>query len=234
MELWPAVDWLDGRMVRLQNGNYEAPTVYSSDPLGLFLSRYGALPKRLHLVDLRGARDGTFTAWTLLGELCQAGIAVEAGGGFRDRETIERALDMGAARIVLGTRASRELPWASRLMAHLGPERLVASLDILHGHVRLNGWLEEGPEAEALWQQLFTAGFVWCNVTDIDRDGTLSGLNPEFWRRVRHFPGQLGAGGGITSPDDLTVLESLGIARAVVGKAWLSGQIDLTHWEGVF
>lgn len=235
MEIWPAIDWLDGYMVRLEQGQYHAVTRYTDDPARLFLTRYGKLPRQIHLVDLNGARSGQFTAWTLLTGLSRQGIDIEVGGGFRDSAAIERALNGGAKRVVLGTRLLKDAKWARELLNDFQPEQLVASLDIAQGQVKLHGWTEAGGQALELWSALYAMGYRLSNVTDISRDGTLQGVNTAFWQEiVRNYPGEIAAGGGIGSDEDLKTLQQLNIPRVVVGKAWMSGQIDLSGWEGVF
>lgn len=235
MEIWPAVDWLDGYMVRLEQGQYHAVTRYSDNPLLVFQTRFEQLPRRIHLVDLDGARTGHFTAWRLLEQLSHHGVEVEVGGGFRDQLSIEQALGAGARRVVLGTQLLQDRAWAKELLTHFTPDQLVASLDISMGQAKLEGWTKDGGSAVTLWQNLYQMGYTLCNVTDISRDGTLQGVNVAFWQEiVEHYPGDIGAGGGIRSDQDLVVLQQLGIHRAVIGKGWLSGQIDLSQWEGVF
>ncbi|MCL4494728.1 MAG: HisA/HisF-related TIM barrel protein [Firmicutes bacterium] len=235
MEIWPAVDWLDGYMVRLERGQYDAVTRYGTNPVEVFKTRYGRVPKRIHLVDLNGARSGCFTAWSLLSRLHSEGIDVEAGGGFRDKNSIERALNLGAKRVVLGTRILQDPKWAAELLSRFQSDQLVPGIDIVQGRARVRGWTEEGGNAVELWRSLYKMGYLLCNVTDISRDGTLDGINAPFWQEiVSHYPGNIGAGGGIRSAHDLETLQQLGIHRVVIGKAWLNESIDLSQWEGVF
>lgn len=235
MEIWPAVDWFDMHMVRLEKGRYDAVTQYGTDPLGVFNARYRRMPKRIHLIDLQGARSGQFGAWSLLSRLHGEGIEIEAGGGIRDEVTIERALNQGARRVILGTRLLTDPKWAQELLTHFRAEQLVAGIDIAKGRARLHGWIQEGEDGQRLWHDLYQQGFRLCNVTDISRDGTLSGIHEPFWQNVASgYSGDIGAGGGIRSADDIKTLEQLGIHRCVIGKAWVNGEIDLSEWEGVF
>ncbi|AUW93280.1 MAG: 1-(5-phosphoribosyl)-5-((5-phosphoribosylamino)methylideneamino)imidazole-4-carboxamide isomerase [Sulfobacillus thermosulfidooxidans] len=234
MEIWPAVDWFDGQMVRLERGSYNRVTAYTDDPLALFQERYHALPKRIHLVDLKGAKDGSFSAWPLLERMARLGIDVEVGGGFRETQQVQKALDSGACRVVLGTRLIEDKAWAQDLLHQFGPHKLVASIDIKDGRAMLRGWTTNGLAADTEWFTLYHMGFTLCNITDISRDGTLIGLDPAFWRETGQYPGEIGAGGGIAHMEDLALLEAMGIGRAVIGKAWVSGQIDLHQCKGVF
>jgi phosphoribosylformimino-5-aminoimidazole carboxamide ribotide isomerase len=103
----------------------------------------------------------------------------------------------------------------------------VVSIDVRDSQARIHGWTQPGPPALELWQQLRTLGYTHANVTDIQQDGSLSGIRPDFWQRWADVGGVISAGGGIRSQADLDHLAHLGIARAVVGKAWLEGVIDL-------
>jgi phosphoribosylformimino-5-aminoimidazole carboxamide ribotide isomerase len=228
LEIWPALDILDGQAVRLIRGDYRHATVYSREPLAFLRDRFQGWPPRLHLVDLSGAREGTYSLWPLLEQLAQAGVAVEVGGGFRTLEHIRQALDVGAARVVVGTQALIDERFAEQaLQVAQSAQRIVASLDVLHGRARIRGWSEPGPEAQSAWLRLYAIGYRLVNITNIDQDGTLAGLDPIFWQQWARVPGSVGAGGGVARLDDLQLLRNWGVPRVVVGKAWLEGQIPL-------
>lgn len=233
-QAWPAIDLLDGRVTRLWQGRYEAATIYPKQPEDLVALLAGHGLRRLHLVDLSGAKAGTFTAYPALTAAARAGFRVEVGGGFRTGDDVARALEAGAERVVLGTRLIESEEFAREMVARFGPSRLVAGLDVKDGRLRVAGWLREGPEPLTTWQRLVDAGFVLANVTDIDRDGSLDGIRSAFWSHWAAAEGDIGAGGGIAGVDDLRLLQSLGIRRAVVGKAWLDGRIplDAREWGG--
>lgn len=214
--------------MRLHQGHYERVTRYQMEPemLGDRLKSAGL--RRVHLVDLEGARSGTFQAWDHLARLVRIGLSVEVGGGFRDLEAIAKALDLGATRVVLGSRLVESPAFGEDVLKRFSPRQVVASLDVdLEGRVRVHGWTTSGPEATLWWQTLHRQGFQIANVTDISRDGTLSGIRQPFWQQWTAMPGQIGAGGGIRSLADLELLAALGIHHAVLGKAWLEGLIDL-------
>jgi phosphoribosylformimino-5-aminoimidazole carboxamide ribotide isomerase len=226
IEVWPALDLFSGQVVRLRQGLYNQMTVYHEDPIAMVAGLPQKLP-RIHLVDLKGAQSGMFSEWTVLQELCRQGNQIEVGGGFRSIDTIAEALDRGAARIVIGSQAISDPEFATRALDRFGPTRLVLSLDIMQGRTRIHGWQDEGPLPDSLWENRYAMGYRLLNVTDISRDGTLHGLNPEFWRRWANVSGEVGAGGGVQSLDDIEQLAAFGIPRVVIGKAWLSGAIKL-------
>lgn len=226
-QAWPAVDLLDGNVARLHQGRYDEVKSYRDRPRDLFalLADHGL--RRLHLVDLSGARTGAFTAYDALSAAADAGFQVEVGGGFRAAADVARALSAGAARVVLGTRLVESEEFAAEVVARFGPNRVVAGLDVRDGRLSLSGWLREGPEPLPIWGRLRELGFTLANVTDISRDGSLKGLSRRFWTAWAEVEGDIGAGGGIASLDDLRLCRDLGLSRAVIGKAWLEGRIPL-------
>lgn len=226
IEVWPALDLFAGKVVRLRQGLYHQMTVYHNDPIAMLTELPWKLP-RIHLVDLKGAQLGAFSEWAILQELCRPGSKIEVGGGFRNLDTIAEALDRGADRIILGSQAISDPTFAAMALDRFGPNRLVLSLDIMQGRTRIHGWQDEGPVPESLWANRYAMGYRLLNVTDISRDGTLHGLDPEFWRHWANVSGEVGAGGGVQSVDDIEQLATFGIPRVVIGKAWLSGAIKL-------
>lgn len=226
MEVWPALDLLDGHLVRLRQGAYSDVTRYSHDPLEFVRTVLGGLPPRVHVVDLGGARTGAFGEWAILRQLVREGIQVEAGGGFRSLDVVEKALTLGVKRVVLGTRLLTDGTFAEQALERFGALALVAGLDIRQGRARIQGWVQDGEDATSAWSSLYRLGYRLVNVTDIRGDGTLTGLDPAFWAKWAQLPGDVGAGGGIAGPEDLVRLASWGISRAIVGKAWMEGRIS--------
>ncbi|MCY0881564.1 MAG: HisA/HisF-related TIM barrel protein, partial [Firmicutes bacterium] len=213
--------------VRLTQGRYDQADFYGKDPLDFLQRAFGGYPSRIHLVDLSGARSGRMTVWPLLEKLAAHGIAVEVGGGIRRLDTIQSVLDAGAYRCVLGTRLLQDEDFALDAIQNFSADKLVAGLDIYAGRCRLHGWEADGPEAKDAWRHLVDIGYRFANITDISRDGTLQGLDADFWDPWRHVPGDIGVGGGIHSTDDLHAITQWRIPRSIVGKAWMSGAIDL-------
>ncbi|MBX5466450.1 MAG: 1-(5-phosphoribosyl)-5-((5-phosphoribosylamino)methylideneamino)imidazole-4-carboxamide isomerase [Firmicutes bacterium] len=227
IEIWPAIDVLGGEAVRLRQGHFSAVTHYAS-PLALAERLIQAGIFRVHLVDLDGARHGRFGLWTILEELLALGLRVEVGGGFRRTDEVAKALDAGAERVVVSSRLVTDSAFGAELLRRFGPHRVVAGIDVgSDGRVRVQGWAVTGPDALTLWQTLYAQGFRVVNVTDITRDGSLDGIRESFWIPWAKMPGAVGAGGGIRSAQDLKTLARLGLAHAVVGKAWLEGTVAL-------
>ncbi|CAB1128232.1 1-(5-phosphoribosyl)-5-[(5-phosphoribosylamino)methylideneamino] imidazole-4-carboxamide isomerase [Candidatus Hydrogenisulfobacillus filiaventi] len=230
VSVWPALDLLDGQVVRLYQGRYNAVTPYGPPAPWLERLREAGIG-RLHLVDLDGARRGTFTAWETLETAARLGFTVEAGGGFRDATTIARAQAAGARWVAAGTAllTGREL-WET-VLARGWQDRVAPALDLRGDTVVVGGWLAEAGGWETVWAALTGAGFTRITVTDTGRDGTRRGLDPAFWARFGGDP-RVVAGGGIGSAADLDTLARLGIRQAIVGKAWLEGDIPLAVLAG--
>lgn len=224
MEIWPALDILDGRVVRLQQGDYSRQTIYGSRPLDFLEETLGTLPSRLHLVDLTGAKSGQFTLFPLAMALVKRGVDLEVGGGIRRADDVERLMDIGVQRVVLGTQVVTDPVFRREVRERFVPH-LVMALDVLDDRLRIAAWDRPGPSARDFWRELHAEGWQQANVTDIHRDGTLEGLREQFWVPWTTEPGDFGAGGGVRSMDDIDQLERWGVARAVVGKAWIEGTI---------
>ncbi len=226
MEVWPALDIAEGRVVRLTEGDFGQQTVYSDDPLAFVDDRLGPNPPRLHLVDLTGARQGRFTLFELVEQLALRGVRVQTGGGFRTLDDVAQALDAGAERIILGTRLALDIGFRQMALQRFGA-KVAAGIDVKSGQLKIYGWERNGPDAKQFWSELHQEGWTSAQVTDVGRDGRLSGVDIGFWRHWAALPGSIGAGGGISTSHDLWQLEALGVERAVVGKAWIEGRVPV-------
>jgi phosphoribosylformimino-5-aminoimidazole carboxamide ribotide isomerase len=221
MELWPAIDLLGGKAVRLHQGKYDQVTVYSSDPVGLAAS-YRGVARHLHVVDLEGSRVGSLVEKELIRSIVQAfGPGVEVGGGVRDRAAFEAYLALGAERVVLGTAALKS-PEMVRELASENPGVVVLAVDAKDGLVATEGWTQVSTRTAVEVMRDF-AGVPIAAVlyTDIARDGTRVGPNFEATARLARDGGvPVLASGGIATLEDLRELAKRpGIAGAIVGRA---------------
>ncbi len=230
LQIWPAVDVADGQVVRLVRGDFATKRQYADDPFAFVMRRFNHAPTRLHLVDLSGALSGDFGLFHLIEKFAAEGTEIQTGGGFRTLDTIARAVDCGAKRIVIGSLLIKDANFRQSALARF-PNHLVAGLDVDGTHLRLSGWREQGPEAQPFWFQLLYEGWTRAQVTDIRQDGGLRGIRESFWSDWASLPGEIGAGGGITTSEDLRQLEALGISQAVVGKAWIEGHISIEEMK---
>ncbi len=227
----PAIDLLGGRVVRLVRGDYAAATVYHADPVPLATEFAARGVRRLHVVDLDGARDGHPTQAALVARISAVpGLQVEVGGGLRSLDAIAAALD-AAQWAIVGTAALRT-PELVRTAAARWPGRILVGVDARDGHVAVNGWLETSETtAETLCLALRDAGVAGVIFTDIARDGTGDGPNVEATARLAEATGlPIIASGGIGSLAHVHALRaaaSRGVVGVVVGKALLSGALSL-------
>ena len=214
----PAVDVLGEEAVRLQRGSYDDVVERAADPVALATrwARRGA--RRIHLVDLDGARRGGVRPELLAKVVAAAGVPVQASGGIRSRADAERLLDAGADRVVVGTAAWPDpTPWLE-----LG-DALVLAVDVRDGLVRSSGWT--GDAGLTFDQALERAEGARVLVTAIDRDGTLAGPDVELVGRAAAAGLRVLAAGGVRSPDDVRELAAAGAEAAIVGRALLAGDV---------
>jgi phosphoribosylformimino-5-aminoimidazole carboxamide ribotide isomerase len=225
----PAVDIRGGRCVRLLQGRPDAETVYYDRPAdaGRRWAAEGA--ELIHVVDLDGAFEGRPVNFGPVAEVVrEAGAPVEVGGGIRSDETVARYLELGAERVVLGTRALREPDWLAALCERF-PSRIVAGIDARDGRVAVEGWAATSDvDAIAFARQLDGMGLRAVIFTDVATDGTLSGPNLAALRRLREAIGTpVVASGGIASLEDVRAVAALGVEAMIIGKALFTGALSL-------
>jgi len=225
----PAIDLLEGRCVRLRQGDYSARTVYNDDPVAVARRWVDAGARRLHLVDLDGARDGVPRNLDVIRAIVSAcPVPCQVGGGIRDEATAGRLLEAGAAYVVVGSRAVREPRWM-RALAALYPERVLLGLDVRAGRIAVAGWTQTvATELHALLGTVEPLPLGGIVLTAIERDGMLSGpdygLLNEAAARTRH---RVFASGGIACADDIRRLAAMPLAGCIVGKALYEGTVTL-------
>jgi len=230
MLILPAIDIRNGKCVRLQQGDYRQETVYADSPVEMakVWEQQGA--EFLHIVDLDGAKDGQPTNFAIVRNIAESiHIPVEIGGGIRDQETIQRYLDAGVNRLVIGTLALKEADWF-REMCRKFPDRLVLGIDGRNGLVATEGWLETSQTlATDLAKKYVDLPLAALVYTDIAKDGMLEGPNideMEAMRRAVPFP--LVVSGGIASLDDVRRLASRNFHACIIGKALYENRFQLS------
>jgi phosphoribosylformimino-5-aminoimidazole carboxamide ribotide isomerase len=229
MELWPAIDLRGGRCVRLLQGDYDRETVFGDDPVAMARNFVDAGARRLHIVDLDGARDGVPTQAALVARMvASAGVPCQLGGGVRSLETAARYLEAGVSRVVVGSVAI-ERPDLLVEMATMFPGRIVLGLDARDGRVAVRGWLETSPltaiDVARRHAELPLAAIVF---TDIATDGMLSGPNlPALETMVNAVATPIVASGGIASADDIRRVVTTGAAGCIVGRALYEGAVTI-------
>ena len=230
MELIPAIDLLDGKVVRLHKGDYAQVTVYSDDPAGQAKRFAESGAQRLHVVDLDGARDGKPGNRAVIEAILKAApsLKVQVGGGIRTRETVAHWFASGATRVVLGTAAIKD-PELVRSLCMANPDGVVVALDGRAGMVAVEGWLEATDKpVERVARDVDVWGAAAILFTDIDRDGTREGPAVEPTARLQEaVRATVIASGGIGALEHLVALRERGVRAAVCGRALYSGAFTL-------
>jgi phosphoribosylformimino-5-aminoimidazole carboxamide ribotide isomerase len=231
MQIWPAIDLRGGKCVRLRQGDYGRETVYGDDAAEMARRWVGQGATCLHLVDLDGARDGTTANLEAVNAILAAvDVPCELGGGIRDEATIQRLLDLGLARLVLGTRALKEPDWFRGLVRRF-PAQLALGIDAKDGFVATDGWLKtSSTSAIELARQFSGEPLAAIIYTDIARDGMLQGPNLQAMEQMNAAVElNVIASGGVTSAGDVRQLAAIGLAGCIVGRALYEGTLTLAE-----
>lgn len=231
MELIPSIDLLGGRVVRLTRGEFSTARVYGTpeeivDALGI---QRGS---RLHVVDLEGSRSGRAVATAIVQRLARRGLAIQAGGGIRSADDARRWIDCGASRVVVGTVAATSPATLASIVEAVGPERVIAAVDISEGVVRIDGWERASEMSVAeVFATLERFAIAEALVTDIARDGVLGGPSFALYRQLAQTTRmRLIASGGVATIGDLVSLARLqNVSGCVIGRALLERRIVLSQ-----
>jgi len=234
VEVIPAIDIIDGRCVRLAQGRFDQKMVFADDPVQVAMEWEQKGAKRLHVVDLDGARTGYPQNLKVLQGIVEAvRIPVQMGGGIRTRETARRVLRTGVQRVVIGTSAALDTSLAEAIFGELG-ERAVLGVDSLNGYVAVRGWQARTEErATDFARRMSALGVRRVVFTDVSRDGMLSGVN--VWaieRMLKAVDVPVIASGGVGSIEDikrLRPLEGRGLEGVILGKALYTGAVSLSE-----
>ena len=229
MQIFPAIDLSGGQVVRLYQGDYDKMTVYGADPCAVAREFMAAGAKYLHVVDLDGAKDGTLANFDSIAALAkQGGLYIEVGGGIRTEERIQKYLDLGVSRCILGTIAVKDFDFTARMAKKYG-DKIAVGVDARDGYVAVSGWLETSREKGVdFCRRLRDAGVQTVIYTDISRDGAEQGTNLELYRELAGIEGlNITASGGVSSIEELKELQTIGTHAAILGKALYTGRLNL-------
>jgi phosphoribosylformimino-5-aminoimidazole carboxamide ribotide isomerase len=228
MQVIPAVDVLDGLVVRLMNGRYDEATTYGSDPVEVGTAWMADGAELIHVVDLNGARSGEPDSdlWKALGE---SGVVFQIGGGIRDQTTAEKAVQAGAARVVVGTATVHGGRALHKIAAAVGHTRVVAAIDVRSDRARGAGWTDEGAPVRDVVHGVVGSGVGVAIVTGIERDGAMSGPDIKLLAQVSDLAPSLRiiASGGVDSLAAIADLRSLECEAAIIGRALYEGSFTL-------
>ncbi len=231
MQIIPSIDIIDGQSVRLLKGDYGVQTTYAARPQEAARRYIAGGARFLHVVDLDGARQGRVQNWTTLQEILSCKEAeVQVGGGVRTDDEIERLLNAGAKRVVLGSLVVKSPELLESFAQRFGPEHFCVSLDVKDGQIAYQGWLKSSVTTiEEFVKRGEVCGIRHYLSTDVARDGTLGGPSIGLYESlVRRFPNvHWLASGGVSTTHDVVALKETGVWGAIVGKALLDGRVRL-------
>ena len=231
MQVIPAIDLIEGKCVRLTEGKFETKRIYDVDPIDM-AKEYEAMGiKKLHLVDLDGARSGQIQNLGVLERIAkQTMLSVDFGGGIKDESDIKAVLEAGAVQVNIGTAALSHKNDFFRWLSDFGAEKIIFSADVRDGRIAVRGWQEDsGQDLETVLDEYIPQGLQFVTCTDISRDGKLEGPSLSLYKNlVKTFPScKIIASGGVTDLDDLTALLECGCHGAILGKAIYEKRISL-------
>ncbi len=231
IELIPAIDIIGGKCVRLTKGDYGQKKVYNDDPVAQAQEFEKLGMKRLHVVDLDGAKaKHIVNAGVLRGITAATSLKVDFGGGIKTDEDIEKAFSAGASMVTIGSVAVSQPDIFMKWLDRYGADNIILGADVRNGFVSINGWKEDSAEELLPFLSRYVkAGVKNVLCTEISRDGTLSGPSTELYSKVMEaFPDiHLIASGGVGCNEDIVELDQAGIPAVVFGKAWYEGKINL-------
>ena len=229
MVLFPAIDILSGKAVRLYKGDYNAVTVYSERPWEFAEDFVDKGCSAIHIVDLDGAKSGeTVNIDTVKRIAAVKGLYSEIGGGIRNMETVSRYLEAGVDRVILGTAALKDPSFLKNALREYG-DRIAVGVDLKDGKVAVKGWLEtSNKDGIEFIKELEDLGVEGDIVTDISRDGAMKGTNLDLYGRIKEEVSlKVTASGGVSTIEDIVALKSMGLYGAIIGKAYYTGAIKL-------
>ena len=229
MILFPAIDILSRKAVRLYKGDYNQVTVYSDKPWEFAEDFVRRGCSAIHIVDLDGARSGETINIETVKKISEVkGLYSEIGGGIRNMETVEKYLEAGVSRVILGTAALQNPVFLKEAVKKYG-SKIAVGVDLKDGKVAVKGWLETSEkDGIEFLKELEDIGVESVIVTDISRDGAMKGTNLELYERIKNEVSlKVTASGGVSSMEDIKALKALDIYGAIIGKAYYTGAIKL-------
>lgn len=232
MRLYPAIDLKDGKAVRLKKGKFDEITVYSDHPYEIAEQFEAAGAKFIHNVDLDGALRGrSINADAIHAIVSSVSVPVELGGGIRTLKNIEEVLDLGIARVIIGTKAAENPGFIRKAIEEFGADRIVAGIDAKNGLVAIEGWEKLSDKtAVSLALEMKDMGVKTIIYTDISKDGMLSGPNVEMTKKLSDETElDIIASGGVSGMQDLENIAEAGIHGCIIGKAYYEKRINLAE-----
>ena len=231
MEIIPAIDLIDGKCVRLTEGDFKQKTIYNESPLEVAKQFENAGIKRLHLVDLDGARAGKVQNWKVLESISrETGLVIDFGGGIKTAEEVEKVFDLGVRFATIGSIAVKNELMLVTWFEKYGADRFLLGADVKNEKLAIGGWLETtGIDIIDFIGKYLGHGIRQLFCTDVSKDGKLEGPSIDLYRKIlHHFPNiHFIASGGVSSKDDLILLREIGCNGVIVGKAIYENRISI-------
>jgi phosphoribosylformimino-5-aminoimidazole carboxamide ribotide isomerase len=233
MQIIPAIDLIDGKCVRLTEGDYAQKKIYNEDPLEVAKAFEGIGLMRLHLVDLDGAKAGEVVNWKVLERISnQTSLQIDFGGGIKKEATLKTVLDTGATYATIGSLAVKNRPVFEEWIERFGAAVFMLGADVYEEKIAVGGWLEKTDmDVYAFMQSYMDKGLTQMFCTDIQKDGKLEGPSIALYQKIiAKFPTlQLIASGGVSNLQDLASLRTIGCSAAIVGKAIYENRVTLSE-----
>jgi phosphoribosylformimino-5-aminoimidazole carboxamide ribotide isomerase len=236
MQIIPAIDIIEGKCVRLTEGDYAQKKIYNEDPLEVAKAFEGIGLMRLHLVDLDGAKAGEVMNWKVLEKIANnTELKIDFGGGIKTEAILKTVLDTGATYATIGSLAVKNELLFQEWIARFGAKVFMLGADVFEEKIAIGGWLEKTEiSVFDFMKSYIDRGVKQIFCTDIKKDGKLQGPSIELYQKIiEQFPAlHLIASGGVSSLDDLIELEEIGCAAAIVGKAIYENKITISELAG--
>ena len=233
MQIIPAIDIIEGKCVRLTEGDYAQKKIYNEDPLEVAKAFEGIGLMRLHLVDLDGAKAGQVLNWKVLEKIANnTELKIDFGGGIKTEATLKTVLDTGATYATIGSLAVKNELLFQEWIARFGAKVFMLGADVFEEKIAIGGWLEKTEiSVFDFMKSYIDKGVKQIFCTDIKKDGKLQGPSIELYQKIiEQFPAlHLIASGGVSSLDDLIELEEIGCSAAIVGKAIYENKITISE-----
>ena len=233
MEIIPAIDIIEGKCVRLTQGDYDRKTVYNEDPLEVAMQFEGAGLRRLHLVDLDGARDGSVKNWKVLERIAgRTGLVIDFSGGISTQHNLEITFNSGAAFAAIGSMAVKDELMVSGWLMAFGPSRFIIGADVKNEIIMIKGWTQATEMTVfELMDKYKLKGVRQFFCTDVSRDGLLQGPSLDLYKKIlnEHPSIDLVASGGVSSVNDIELLRQARCSGVIIGKALYENKIKLAE-----
>lgn len=229
MIIFPAIDLYEKKAVRLLKGDYNKMTVYSDNPLEVAVDFKNSGATHIHMVDLEGARFGNSPNLSVVKDVVnETGFFAEIGGGIRSIETVEKYIDAGVSRVILGTAAVENEEFLKNAVSVYG-DKIAVGADVKDGYIAIKGWTEKSAYTLSdFCKKMQDIGVSYMICTDISKDGAMCGTNRQMYKILSETTGMnITASGGVSSLDDVFALKEMNLYGAIIGKAYYTGAIDL-------